>query len=223
MSFLLVAIISIVLSIVVILWYFLGRERIGHDYVNPLLKKHSFTPLRIKILWILRIAIFSLLALLYTTPHITKLIWIEEKNGKSIIIVLDISKSMKTDDITPSRLDKAIKVIDTFLQGQNSDQIGLILFAGRSFVMSPLSEDREGIRSILKNTTTDTIDQSQPDTSGTNIGDALLSGMVSLEKSMIGEKIIILVTDGRANAGISPLIVAEQAEKRNIIIYPIAI
>ena len=141
------------------------------------MRRHARTPLKIKALWMIRGCIFASLMLLACDPSISLKRTIREENSKKIILTLDISNSMKADDIRPSRLERAKAVIDTFLRQDHRDAIGYVIFAGRTFVLSPLSHDRDGIRTIVGETTTDTIDQSQPDTSGTNIGDALIASI----------------------------------------------
>ncbi len=72
---------------------------------------------------------------------------------------------MKTDDIVPSRLEKAKEVIKNYLEKDDMSGIGYIVFAGRTFVMSPPTRDIMALRELIASTTTDTIDQSQKDTS----------------------------------------------------------
>lgn len=216
-------IILLVGLIALILWWKFGRERIGRDFINPLIKKHSTLAPEIRILWILRMSIFIMIILIWIDPHfpLTKSIPKEYKNG--IMITLDISNSMKTDDISPNRLDKAKEVVESFVSKNTSDTIGYVIFAGRTFVLVPPTHDHDAVRELIKETTTDTIDQYQEGTSGTNIGDAILSSISSLESTHSEKKSIILVTDGRANIGISPLIALEEAKKRNIQIYTVGI
>jgi Ca-activated chloride channel family protein len=76
---------------------------------------------------------------------------------------------MKADDISPSRLDKAKEVLMQFLSKESSDSIGLTVFAGRAFVLSPPTDDRSSLMSIISRIDTDTIDQSQVGTSGSNV------------------------------------------------------
>lgn len=207
-----------------ILWWLYGREKIGPEYPNILLKKYAYIPLRIRFLWIIRGCIFICLLLLWIDPQISREKILRKENGKQIILTLDVSNSMKADDIKPSRLERAKEVIDTFLHQDRTDAIGYIIFAGRTFLLSPLSYDRDGIWSIVTSTSTDTIDQSQPDTSGTNIGDAIMASISTFwNETSTWKQIIVLITDGRANIGISPLQAAAEASKKNINIYTIGI
>ena len=208
---------------IIILWWIYAREHIGNTIPNILMKKYSFIPWEIQTLWGIRWCIFLMLMCLWINPQIPIQRIEKEKNTKNIMLTLDISNSMKTDDVSPSRIEKAKEVIDNFVMRDQTSSIGYTIFAGKTFVMSPPSMDHGGLRKLISATTTDTIDQSQPDTSGTNIGDAIISDIATLSKSSTWEKIIILVTDGRANIGIPPVIAADEATKNNIVIYTIGI
>lgn len=216
-------IILIVVWAIVTLWWLLGREQIWNKLPNSLMRKYAFTPWEMRIAWGIRLSIFLILICIWINPQISIKRIEKERNIKNIILTLDISNSMKTDDIAPSRIEKAKEVIDSFLMRNQASAIGYIIFAGKSFVMSPPSMDHAGLQKLISSTTTNTIDQSQKDTSGTNIGDAIISGITTLIKSGTWQKIIILVTDGRANIGIPPTLAADEAVKNNIVIYTIGI
>jgi len=78
------------------------------------------------------------------------------------MLVMDISKSMLAEDITPNRLQAAKSTIDMFLQKLESDRIGIILFAGKPFASVPLTFDYEAVRNILGEVSTDSINQTIP-------------------------------------------------------------
>ena len=209
--------------LIIAIWWRYGREMIGRRVPNPLMKKYTFTPLSLKLIWLVRASIFVSIIALWVDPKIMIERTIREKISKNIIITLDISNSMKTDDVNPDRLSKAKEVVEGFTRKNMIDTIGYTIFAGRAFLMAPLSQDREGLRAMIWSTTTDTIDQSEPDTSGTNIGDALLTSIEALQKTGSWEKIIILMTDGRANLGISPWIAGDIAKREWVKIYAVGI
>lgn len=197
------------------------HERIGNRFPNTFLKESSHIPSWFWIIWIVRGSILmSVLGILidfrlsYTTD-------IEKIEEQSTLIVLDISKSMQSDDIQPSRLDSAKSAIYNILKYDISEKMWLIIFAGKTFLMSPPAYDTAWLLGLLKQITTDTIDQSISDTSGTNIGDALIQAISTLEKWWTWKRYIVLITDGRSNIGIDPLIALEEAKKQNIIIYTI--
>jgi Ca-activated chloride channel homolog len=122
---------------------------------------------------------------------------------KNIVLILDISKSMLADDIAPNRLDRAKEVIREFLGKWEGVRFGLIVFAGKPFVLSPLTDDIWWLQEIVDTLTTDTIRQNLPWLSGTNIGDALL--LSPTLSSSWQSQTVILITDGRANIGTDPI------------------
>ena len=110
---------------------------------------------------------------------------------------------MLADDIAPNRLERAKEVLISFLREESVDRYGLVIFAGKAFILSPLTTDTRALQSSLSTVTTDTIKQFLPGLSGTNIGDALLAGEL-LESDIATGSTLILITDGRANIGIDP-------------------
>jgi Ca-activated chloride channel homolog len=85
-----------------------------------------------------------------------------EKKKQNILIVLDISRSMLAEDISPSRIEAAKQTIATFLTERRDDAFGLIVFAGKPFVSIPFSTDTQGISSVLANLNTYYIRQDLP-------------------------------------------------------------
>jgi len=141
--------------------------------------------------------------------------------GIDIMLVIDISDSMRIEDFTPdNRLEVSKKIIKDFVQKRVSDKIGLIVFSGESFTSLPLSSD---YNLILKK-----IDEIKINDGfikdGTAIGMAVSNAIARLKESFSKTKIIILLTDGENNTGIiDPLTSAELAKDENIKIYSIAI
>lgn len=198
---------------------FFTREKIGIP-LAVLGYKSLYYPLKMWCIWIIRFFIliilwfFILFSLLEKSPQKEE----EEKSRKSLVIVLDISPSMKTDDVKPNRLEKSKKMIQEFLDVRPWWEVWYIVFSGKAFVLSPLTSDREWILSLIERSSTDLIDTSKKWTSGTNIGDALLLANTLLEKKE-WEKIILLATDGRANIGIDPTLVSRESKKESIQIW----
>lgn len=164
-------------------------------------------------------SLVSILVWVYVTRSITTTKMIPQ----DIMIVFDISLSMLAEDINPSRIEVARNVVRNFILSRTSDRIGLIIFAGKPFVSIPFSTDYNGIMSIINWLSPHLIRQDLPGLSGTNIGDALLLANMTHSGGKSPEKSIILVTDGRANIGIDPIISAQESHNNNIRIYPIGI
>lgn len=139
------------------------------------------------------------------------------KAGIDIAIVLDISKSMLAEDVEPNRIEAAKRNISEFVDSRNTDRIGLIVFAGKPFGLSPLTFDHDSLQTIIAKMGTESIRQELEGLSGTNIGDALLLALQNLKNAESSdakrEKIILLVTDGEANLGIDPRLVAIRSKE----------
>lgn len=140
--------------------------------------------------------------LIIASPHAYREKKVPIGGEKNIVLILDISKSMLADDIAPNRLDRAKEVIREFLGKWEWVRFWLIVFAGKPFVLSPLTDDIRWLQEIVDTLTTDTIRQNLPWLSGTNIGDALLLSPALTASGQ--DQTIVLITDGRANIGTDP-------------------
>ncbi len=139
--------------------------------------------------------------------------------GIDIMIALDISKSMEMEDFTPNRLEAAKKVALQFVDGRVQDRIGLVVFAGDAFSLSPLTTDYDLLKSYLKEINFDMIE-----TPRTAIGSALAVVTNRMRESESKSKVCIILSDGDSNGGnIDPITAAELASAYNIKIYTIII
>ncbi len=144
------------------------------------------------------------------------------KKGIDIIIALDVSASMLAEDLKPNRIEAAKQSLLQFLDQLQDDRLGIIVFAGKAFTQSPLTFDYNILREYIKNISTDSITSSRS-TSGTAIGDAILSAVNRFKDSKERSKVLILITDGDANTGVNPELAAQKAKKENIKIYTIGV
>lgn len=143
-------------------------------------------------------------------------------SGIEIMVALDISGSMAAEDFQPqNRLAVAKDVLRDFILGRPSDRIGLVLFAGRSVTRSPLTLQHEPLLSTLEHVDMGIL----PD--GTAIGSAILSGinrLTSQSESGAGDRILVLITDGRNNAGeVHPDDTLAIARQNRIRIYTVGV
>lgn len=138
-------------------------------------------------------------------------------DGIDILLILDISESMLAEDFKPAnRLQAAKDVIREFLNHRKSDRIGLIVFAGESFTLCPLTLDYQALGALLRDLAVEFIKD------GTAIGDAVASAADRLRDSTAKSKVAILLTDGENNAGeIDPITAAQVAKALGIKIYTI--
>ena len=143
--------------------------------------------------------------------------WIDVKHkGIDILFALDTSKSMLVEDIRPNRLERSKLAIMDFVSQLGGDRVGLMPFAGSSYLICPLTADYFAFEQSLA-----AIDTSIIPTGGTDIGQAIKSA----EKILLNEanhKILILITDGENLQG-DALEAAEQAHKQNMTIYTVGV
>ena len=134
-----------------------------------------------------------------------------------MILVLDISSSMLADDFQPNRLEAVKKTAVNFINSRKSDRIGIIVFAGESFIQCPLTVDKSVLKSLI-----DEINIVSKEYDGTAIGMAIANATNRLRKSLVKSKVMVLLSDGSNNSGeIDPRTAAELALQYDIKIYTI--
>lgn len=138
--------------------------------------------------------------------------------GIDIMLAVDVSGSMLTEDFQPqNRLNVAKEVVDDFIAGRVSDRIGMVVFGAQSFTQCPLTLDYNVLRELLASVEVGMIDESS-----TAIGLAIATATNRLRESDADSRIIILLTDGRNNAGeIDPLTAAQAAKALGLKVYTI--
>jgi len=114
-----------------------------------------------------------------------------KREGVDIMIALDVSNSMKAEDLKPNRLENAKQEISRMIDKLQNDRIGLIVFGGDSYLQLPLTTDYSAARLILS-----TIDVDVVPVPGTAIGSAIRLAMKSFAEGEKKHKVIVLITDG---------------------------
>lgn len=139
-------------------------------------------------------------------------------NGTDIVIALDISGSMSAKDFTPTRFEAAKEVAAKFITQREYDNMGLVIFAGESLSLMPLTNDRAALVNAVKNISMNDL------TDGTAIGDGLVSAINRIVSGKAKSKSIILLTDGTNNAGdVPPSTAAQIAKQKGIRVYTIGV
>ncbi|RYY53934.1 MAG: VWA domain-containing protein [Chitinophagaceae bacterium] len=140
--------------------------------------------------------------------------------GIDIVLCMDVSGSMGTRDILPSRMEVAKQVAEDFVMARPVDRIGLVIFSGESFTQCPLTTDRNTLVQQIR-----TLESRRFLKDGTVIGEGLATAVDRLSKSNARSKVIILLTDGKEDAPdtrlIDPLTALEIARARGVKIYSI--
>jgi Ca-activated chloride channel family protein len=145
-------------------------------------------------------------------------------SGIDIVVALDVSSSMSSEDFTlqgqpVNRLVMEKAVLDPFIAKRPNDRLGLVAFAQRPYIAAPLTLDHDFLRQNLERLQIATKEED-----GTAIGSALTAALNRLRELKSKSKIVILMTDGQNNAGkVPPLTAAEAAEKLGVKVYAIGV
>ncbi len=140
-----------------------------------------------------------------------------KRAGIDLIIALDTSKSMSARDVKPSRIERARNETIRLVSSLAGNRIGLIAFAGDSFIECPLTLDMGAVRMIL-----DTINVGAIPSPGTAIAEAIYDSIKAFKTSKAKTKALILITDGESLSG-DIKTSAKAAKKAGLKIFPIGI
>lgn len=138
-----------------------------------------------------------------------------KREGIDLFVALDVSLSMKAEDIKPSRLEKAKRDVSELLRKLSGDRVGLIVFAGDAFVQFPLTADYAAADLFIS-----AVDVSSVPTPGTMIGIALERAMKSFSADLPTQKAIIIVSDGENTEG-DVLSAVEEVKKAGVRVYTV--
>ena len=166
--------------------------------------------------WLLQAAL-ALLIVMLARPQMGTKISQEKRTGIETIIALDISNSMRAEDIVPSRLDRSKMMVENLVDHFTNDKIGLIVFAGDAFVQLPITSDYVSAKMFLSS-----IDPSMMATQGTDIAAAIDMAMNSFTQEEGIGKAIIVITDGE-NHESGALEAAEAARKKGMRVYVLGV
>lgn len=170
--------------------------------------------------WV-RIILFSLafacFAIGLSRPQVGAKLSERETKGAEIMICLDVSNSMLAQDYSPCRLERAKLAISRIVDKLQDDRIGLIIFAGSSFVQLPITTDYVSAKMFLSSINTDSVP-----VQGTAMGDAILTATKSFSAQSDKSRAIIVITDGE-NHEDDPVEAAKQAAEMGIKVYSIGV
>ena len=141
----------------------------------------------------------------------------QEIKGAEIIIAMDVSNSMLAEDYSPNRLDRAKLAVSRLVDKLRDDRIGLVIFAGTSFVQLPVTTDYVSAKMFLN-----TIDTGSIPIQGTAMGDAITTCIRSFSQQSDKSRAIILITDGE-NHEDDPVAAAAQAAEMGIKVFTIGV
>jgi Ca-activated chloride channel family protein len=163
----------------------------------------------------------ALLIVALARPRQGKTISQVQASGIDIMLALDVSGSMQAEDFTiggerANRLEVVKQVTQKFIEGRPNDRIGIVCFAGRPYLVSPLTLDHGWLLQNLERVRIGLVED------GTAIGSAIASSANRLKEKEAKSRILVLLTDGDNNAGkVPPLTAAEAAKAIGIKVYTI--
>ena len=135
-----------------------------------------------------------------------------KSRGVDIMIALDVSNSMRAEDLSPNRLDYALREIDHLVGKLHNDRLGVVVFAGDAMVQLPITTDYSAVKLFLKTINTHTISKQ-----GTAIGTALELATESFDFDNPTQKAIIVITDGENHEDDAVKITKIIADKKVIV------
>lgn len=211
-----------------IIWYVLRNKKSLPALRMPDTAKYRYVPKSFRtylmhVPFVLRLALITLVVCILARPQ-NKHTWSDtDVEGIDIMLSVDVSTSMLTQDFKPNRVEALKEIAQRFIDKRPNDNIGLTFFAGEAFTQCPLTTDHAVLMNLY-NSADNQMAARGTIADGTAIGDGIMNSLLRLRESKAKSKVIILLTDGVNNSGnISPQTAAEIAKKQNVRIYTIGI
>jgi Ca-activated chloride channel family protein len=211
-----------VIPLMVVLYWVFSRfraralSRFGHEAILQRMAEEAGKRKRTVKFGILALAVGFLLLGLANLQIGTRLEEVKQE-GVDIFIALDVSLSMKAEDIKPNRLEKAKFEIRNLIDRLTGDRIGLVVFAGEAYTQFPLTTDYSAANLFL-----DVVDVDAVPVPGTSIGSAIQRSLESFDMNDPTTKVIVIITDGENTEG-DAFDAAEEAAKKGVLIYTIGL
>ncbi len=188
-----------------------------HFLIEKLMPTYSGIRHNLKF-WIL---ISSLILIIFslTRPQFGSKIDKAQRKGVDLMICFDVSRSMLAQDIQPSRIERSKQAMLKLIDELNNDRIGIVVFAGKSFIQLPITNDYGAAKMFIDRISTDIVEQQ-----GTSIGSAIDLALSSynLEEEAINSRAIIVITDGE-NFEDDAIASAQEAVKKNVKVHAIGV
>ncbi len=169
----------------------------------------------------LRLTLFSIGFFFFviglSRPQIGAKLKEHETKGVEIMIALDVSNSMLAEDYSPNRLDRAKLAISRLVDKLRDDRIGLIVFAGQSFVQLPITTDYVSAKMFLNSISTGSVP-----VQGTAIGEAINTAVRSFSAQSENSRVVIVITDGE-NHEDDPVAAAKQAAELGVRVFTVGV
>lgn len=169
----------------------------------------------------LRLSLFTIAFLFFvlgiSRPQMGAILKEHKTRGAEVMVVLDVSNSMLAQDYSPNRLERAKLAISRMVDKLRDDRIGLIVFAGNSFVQLPITTDYVSAKMFLSSISTESVP-----IQGTAMGDAISTALRSFSAQSDKSRAIIVITDGE-NHEDDPVAAARQAAELGVRVFTIGV
>ena len=217
----------LVLLLPYIAWYVLKRSKEATMRVPTAIgyarRVRTWRTSLVHVPFALRVVTLVFLCIVLAQPQSSGRWQESETEGINIVLAIDISTSMLSEDLSPNRITAAKRVASRFVSNCPNDNIGLSIFAGEAFTQCPLTTDHATLLSLMEAVGCDLPANGLLD-DGTAIGMGLVNAIGRLNEVEEGSKVVILLTDGSNNSGdISPATAAEIARTKGVRVYTIGV
>ena len=169
----------------------------------------------------LRLSLFAIAFMFFilgiSRPQMGAILKEHKTRGAEVMVVLDVSNSMLAQDYSPNRLERAKLAISRMVDKLRDDRIGLIVFAGNSFVQLPITTDYVSAKMFLSSISTESVP-----IQGTAMGDAISTALRSFSAQSDKSRAIIVITDGE-NHEDDPVAAARQAAELGVRVFTIGV
>ena len=169
----------------------------------------------------LRLSLFSIAFMFFilgiSRPQMGAILKEHKTRGAEVMVVLDVSNSMLAQDYSPNRLERAKLAISRMVDKLRDDRIGLIVFAGNSFVQLPITTDYVSAKMFLSSISTESVP-----IQGTAMGEAISTALRSFSAQSDKSRAIIVITDGE-NHEDDPVAAARQAAELGVRVFTIGV
>lgn len=191
-------------------------EKFGDEaLVKELMPSYSRAKVWLRLSFFLLAFFFFVLGI--SRPQMGAILKEHKTRGAEVMIVLDVSNSMLAEDYSPNRLDRAKLAISRMVDRLRDDRIGLVVFAGNSFVQLPITTDYVSAKMFLSSISTESVP-----IQGTAIGDAISTALRSFSAQSDKSRAIIVITDGE-NHEDDPVAAASQAAELGVRVFTIGV
>lgn len=217
----------LVLLVPYICWYILRRRRDATMRVPSAIgyakRVNTWRTCLRHVPFVLRVVTLAMLCIVLAQPQSSGRWQESETSGINIVLAIDISTSMLSEDLSPNRITAAKRVASRFVSNCPNDNIGLTIFAGEAFTQCPLTTDHATLLSLMEAVGCEFPAEGLIE-DGTAIGMGLVNAISRLSEVEEGSKVVILLTDGSNNRGdISPATAAEIAKTKGVRVYTIGV